>query len=143
MADRVLRHGDMAVFEPNFGAATVVVRPGTLTGSGPAAVGGRKACVAGDEGRLTVPGCAYTTASHTVPGLGTLSIRALAADQQATRTTTGGSSVLLVGSRFTATFGVQVPAQQPQPTGPPIPDPTPQYSGSGRFAGTNSTVRAG
>ena len=69
---------------------------------------------------------------------GTLKIAALAGDQQAKKTNTGGKAVLLKGGNFTAKFEVQSPAQQPPPgPGSPIPDATPQYSGNGMFITTN------
>ena len=139
--DYVLIDGDLVSFEPAFGAATVVVAPGTLRGSGPATVGGRPVCVVGDEANVSVPGCVYTTPSHLIPGVGTLSVSALAGDQQAGKTRTGSASMILVGSQFTAAFSVQTPAQQPTPSGPPVPDPSPQYSGQGRFITANTKLR--
>ena len=136
MPDFILIEGDLANFLPNFGAAVVVVQPGDLKGSGPATLNGKKLCVDGDEKNVSVPGCSYVTAQHTIPGVGTLKIDALAADQKAQKTATGGKLVLLKGSSFTAKFEVQSPAQQPTPTGP-VPDATPQYSGSGTFTTTN------
>lgn len=138
MTDYILLHGDKANFLPNFGPATVVVRPGDLQGSGPATLNGKKLCVDGDEKQLSVPGCMYFTPQYSIPGTGTLKIASLAGNQKATKTKTGGKAVLLKGGNFTARFEVQSPAQQP-PSGPgsPIPDPTPQYSGSGMFITTN------
>jgi len=140
MADYVLVDGDTATFSPAFGAATVVVQPGTLRGTGPATLGGKKLCVAGDEGSVSVPGCAYLTPSHPIPGAGTLEISALAGDQTAAKPATGGAPTLLVGSSFTAAFVVQSPATQPTPSGP-VPDPTPRYSGSGTFVTANAKLR--
>lgn len=137
MADFVLMEGDKAIFLPNFGVAVVVVRPGDLRGSGPATLNGKKLCVDGDEKNLQVPGCVYTTPQYSIPGTGTLKIAALAGNQKATKTRTGGKAVLLKGGSFTASFEVQSPAQQPAPPGPPIPDATPKYSGSGLFITTN------
>lgn len=139
--DYVLIDGDMAIFQPAFGAATVVVQPGTLTASGPATLLGKKKCVVGDESSVSVKGCMYTTASHPIPGTGTLEIAALAGDQQATKSNTGGKKLMLVGSNFTARFSVQSPAQQPAPPGPNVPDATPQYSGQGSFVTTNTKFR--
>ena len=139
MADYVLIDGDQAIFMPVFGAAMVIVQAGALEASGPATVGGKKWCVDGDEGSVSVKGCVYTTSSHSIPGTGTLEISALASDQVATKTANGGKAALLVGSSFTAKFSVQSPAQQP--SSPPIPDPTPEYSGSGTFVTTNSKLR--
>jgi hypothetical protein len=96
-------------------------------------------CISGDESSVSVEGCNYTTATHTTPGVGTLSISALASDQVATKTSTGGTKVMLVGSSFTAAFAVQTPAQQP--SSPPVPDPMPRYSGTGTFTTTNTKFK--
>jgi hypothetical protein len=141
MADYVLIDGDKAMFSPSFGAATVVVQPGTLTASGPATVGGKKMCIDGDEKSVSVAGCSYVTASHPIPGTGTLEIASLAGDQKASITRTGDTKVMLVGSSFTAKFSVQGPAKQPTSAGP-VPDPSPQYSGTGTFVTTNAKFRA-
>lgn len=140
MSDYLLIDGDKAIFTPSFGAATVVVQPGTLTASGPATVNGKKVCVAGDEKSVSVPGCSYMTPTHSIPGTGTLEVSSLAGDQTATKTRSGGTLVLLVGSSFTAAFVVQSPAQQPTSAGP-VPDPTPRYAGSGSFVTTNTKFR--
>lgn len=143
MSDYVLIDGDQALFLPAFGAAIVVVKPGRLTGSGPLKIGGKRACVSGDEGSVSVPGCPYTAPPFVIPGTGTLEISALAGDQLAPTSKTGGTKLMVKGSNFTAKFSVQAPAMQPAPPGPPVPDPTPQYSGSGSFLTTNATVKAG
>ncbi|HZF48940.1 MAG TPA: hypothetical protein VE093_09840 [Polyangiaceae bacterium] len=138
MEDFILVEGDKANFLPMFGAAIVVPQPGTLEGSGPMTLKGKKVCVEGDEGKLSVAGCMYMTPQFSIPGTGTLKIASLAGDQKAQKTKTGGKAVLLKGRQFTAKFEVQSPAQQPPPgPGPPIPDPTPQYSGNGMFVTTN------
>lgn len=139
MPDFILIEGDKANFLPNFGAAVVVVQPGTLQGSGPATLNGKKLCVDGDEKNVSVPGCMYMTPQYSIPGTGTLKIDALAANQKAKKTNTGSKAVLLKGGQFTAKFEVQSPAQQPPPgPGSPIPDATPQYSGQGMFITTNT-----
>jgi hypothetical protein len=137
MADFILVEGDKANFLPSFGAAIVVVKPGDLKGSGPATLNGKKICVEGDEKNVSVPGCMYMTPQYSIPGSGTLKIAALAGNQKAKKTNTGGKPVLLKGGNFTARFEVQNPAKQPAPLGPPIPDATPQYSGNGMFITTN------
>ena len=137
MADFILMEGDQVMFLPAFAPATVVVLPGKLEGSGPATIGGKKICVDGDEAKVSVAGCTYMTPQCPIPGAGTLKISALAGDQMATKTKTGGKAVLLKGGTFTAKFEVQSPAQQPAPPGPPVPDATTQYSGSGMFITTN------
>lgn len=142
MPDSILIDGDKAMFMPNFGAAVVVVQPGDLKGSGPGTITGKKICVDGDEKKVSVPGCTYMTPQYSIPGVGTLAIDALAGDQKATKTNTGGKAVLLKGGNFTAKFSVQTPAQQPPPgPGAPIPDGTPQYSGNGMFVTTNLLVK--
>ena len=142
MPDFILVDGDKANFLPSFGAAIVVVQPGDLKGSGPATLNGKKICVAGDEKDVSVPGCTYMTPQYSIPGTGTLKISALAGDQKAKKTKTGGKAVLLKGGAFTAKFEVQSPAKQPPPgPGSPIPDATPQYSGKGMFVTTNSTFQ--
>ena len=143
MADFILLEGDKANFLPNFGAAIVVVQPGDMKGSGPGTLNGKKVCVDGDEKNVSVPGCTYMTPQYSIPGTGTLKISALAGNQKATKTNTGSKAVLLKGSTFTAKFEVQSPAKQPPPgPGAPIPDSTPQYSGSGMFITTNAKFQA-
>lgn len=142
MADHVLIDGDQAIFDVGFGAATVTVLPGVLVASGPATLGKRRLCVVGDEASVSVPGCMYVTGQHTIPGVGTLEIAGLAGDQQARKSKTGKTALMLVGSKFTARFSVNTPAQQPPPgPGSPIPDGTPQYSGTGSFVTANTKFR--
>jgi hypothetical protein len=142
MEDLILIDGDQVIFLPPFGAAVVVPQPGKLEGSGPATLKGKKLCVEGDEGKVSVPGCMYMTPQYCIPGTGTLKIDALAGDQKAKKTNTGGKVVLLKGKQFTAKFEVQGPAMQPPPgPGPPIPDPTSQYSGNGMFVTTNTLFK--
>lgn len=143
MSDTVILDGDLALFLPVFGAATVVALPGRITGSGPPTLGGRAICIQGDESSVEVPGCMYMTPQYSIPGTGTLRIAALAGDQSAQKSRIGGQPMLLRGGRFTAKFQVQAPAQQPPPgTAPPIPDSTPEYSGSGSFIATNLKLTA-
>jgi len=136
MADYIVIDGDTAQFLPAFGAAMVVVQPGTMQGSGPATLNGKALCIEGDEGNVSVPGCMYMTPQYSIPGVGTLSIDALANDQIATKTQTGGTALLLKGGQFNAKFEVQSPAQQP--ASPPVPDATPSYSGNGMFISNNT-----
>jgi hypothetical protein len=141
MSDTILIDGDQAIFLPAFTPAVVVVQPGKLTGSGPATIGGKKIAVDGDEAQVSVPGCTYMTAVYPIPGTGTLKIAALASDQKAQHTQTGGKPMLLKGGQFDAKFEVQSPAQQPTASGP-VPDATPQYTGKGLFVSTNMTRKA-
>ena len=139
MADFILMEGDQVIFMPAFTPAIVVVQPGKLEGSGPATIGGKKICVVGDESKVAVAGCTYMTPQYSIPGTGTLKISALAGNQKATKTQTGGKKVMLKGGNFTAAFEVESPAQQPPPgPGSPIPDAKPKYSGNGMFVTTNA-----
>jgi hypothetical protein len=146
MADYIILEGDMAVFIPAFGAANVVVRPGTMQATGQTSLSGKKICLQGDENKLVVPGCVYMTPQYIIPGVGTLKISALGGNQTSKKTKSGGKAIILKGSTFTAKFEVQTPAQDPTPTytgGSPIPDATPEYSGSGNFLSTNMKFTAG
>jgi hypothetical protein len=143
----VLIDGDTVNFDASFLAgpitATVTVQPGKLTASGPATLGNKKLCVVGDEKSVKVPGCSYVTNMHPTSGVGTLEIAALAGDQQASKTSTGGVKLMLVGSKFTAKFTVTQPAQLPQPAPKPPQLDTPQqvYMGTGSFQTTNTKLR--
>lgn len=144
MANFILITGDTVVFKPTFGAATVTVAPGTLSGTGQAKIAGQAVCIEGDESAVTVPGCAYISGAYVTPGTGTLSIAALAGDQIAQKTNCSSKRVLLKGGEFSAKFAVTSPAMQPPPgPGSPVPDPNSQYSGSGSFVATNATVKGG
>lgn len=142
MSDFLIKDGDMAMFLPAFGAALVVVRPGTITGSGPATAAGSAVCLEGDESSVSVPGCMYVAPPYVIPGTGTLQIDQLAGDQLTQTVAAGGKKCIIKGSLFTAKFTVASPAQQPQASGP-IPDATANYSGQGQFVTTNTSVKAG
>jgi hypothetical protein len=139
--DYVLIDADQALFEPMFGAAMVVVRPGRLRGSGPATLNGKRICVVGDEASATVSGCPYCSGAYPIPGTGSLEVASLAGDQRTRTIQSGGQQLLLVGQAFTARFRVESPAQQPTATGS-IPDPIAEYTGQGRFLTTNRILRA-
>lgn len=140
MTDFILITGDKAMFNQTFGQAIITVSPGDLIGTGKAKINGKLICVDGDERKVTVPGCTYTTAQHTIPGTGMLFIQSLSGDQTAKKTKSGGKPVLLKGGQFNAKFTVLVPAQKPS-TPSPIPDTTLQYSGTGTFMTTNIKVK--
>jgi hypothetical protein len=140
MADLILITGDQAMFNSSFGQAIVTVRPGNLIGTGKDKIHGQLVCVDGDEKKVTVPGCSYTTPQYTIPGVGMLLIESLATNQKAQKTKSKGKPVLLKGGEFKAKFTVLIPAQQPS-TFNPIPDNTPQYSGNGTFISMNIKVK--
>jgi hypothetical protein len=133
----ILVDGDQVIFRRCFGVADVTPRPGKLKASGPGTLKGKKLCVVGDEKKVAVPGCMYRTIEYVIDGTGTLTIAALAPDQQAKKTSTGGKAVLLEGTAFDAKLEVQVPAQRPDGTGKLIPDPIRAYSGKGVFKTKN------
>jgi Contractile injection system spike tip protein len=142
MTDFILIDNDVVNFLPAFGAATVVVLPGNIKGSGPATLNGQKLCVDGDEKQVQVTGCLYVSPPYVIPGTGTLKIDALSSNQKASKTNTGNKAVLLKGSQFDAKFEVQSPAQQPPPgPGSPIPDSMTQYKGKGMFVTTNMKLQ--
>ena len=139
MADFILVDGDTVMFIPIFSPAMVVPLPGKLKGSAPATISGKKICVLGDETKVEVKGCVYMTPQYIIPGSGTLKIKALAGNQKASKTRSGGKAVLLKGSTFSAEFQVQMKAQQPTPGGP-VPDTMSSYSGKGMFIPSNFKV---
>lgn len=142
MADKILIHGDSAAFQSAFGAASVTVLPGTLKGTGAVKIGGKPVCVVGDEASVVVAGCAYITTTHTIPGAGTLKVKALAGAHEGKKTTRDGAAVLLLGAQFDAVFEVTTPAQEPPKGGtPPQPDTAPSYDGKGEFVAGNDRVK--
>jgi hypothetical protein len=140
MADFVLVEGDQVIFLPTFGPAQVLVQPGRLRATGPT-LEKKRACVEADARDVAVVGCPYVTATHSIPGVGTLKIDRLAPDQTS-RTKYEGWRVLLRGSRFVARFEVQTPALSPSPASPPLPDPMRRYLGSGTFLSANWSLRS-
>ncbi|MCW6037558.1 hypothetical protein K4A83_14920 [Spirulina subsalsa FACHB-351] len=140
MSDFILTTGDLAMFNPTFGAAIVTVRPGNLSGTGKMKINQKLVCIDGDEKTVIVPGCPYMTPVYNIPGVGILSIASLAPNQKALRVKSNHKPVLLKGGTFNAKFQVLVPAQQPTPGGP-VPDATPQYAGTGSFVTTNFRVK--
>lgn len=143
MLDLVIIDSDLAMFSPAFGMAIVIVRPGKLAGTGKSTVNGKRICLEGDEKKLEVPGCMYTTPQYIIPGIGTLKIDALGGDQLSKNVKDSDKGIILKGSMFTAKFEVQSPAQDPSVApAPPQPDSTSSYSGQGNFITTNTKVKA-
>ncbi len=140
--DQIIRTGDQAQFNPTFGAAILLAPAiGIITSSVPTVFAVRmNACVQGDEATVVVPGIPYMSGSFVTPGVCTLTIMALGADQTSMRTKIGGKPVIVKGTTFTAKMQVIAPAMQPNPPAPPIPDPVPMNTGTGMFITTNATV---
>lgn len=140
--DQIIRTGDQAQFNPTFGAAILMAPAiGIITGSAPMVnAAGMQVCVQGDESSVVVPGIPYISGSFVTPGVCTLTIQMLGADQTSKKTRVGGRPVILKGTTFTAKMQVMSPAMQPNPPAPPIPDPVPMNMGTGMFITTNVTV---
>ncbi|MBD2729683.1 hypothetical protein H6G96_26045 [Nostoc sp. FACHB-892] len=140
MLNYILTSGDRAMFNPIFGKATVIVPAAgvVLTGTGIPKVNNKEICIVGDEKRVIVPPCSYTSPPHITPGIGTLSIESLAANQIAIKVKSKRIAVLLKGTTFIAKFQVTTPAQTPTP---PQPDLILQYFGTGYFTTTNMKVK--
>lgn len=133
--DYVLIDGDTVTyigFPP-----TIVVLPGKLTATGPATLTDKKVCIEGDEASGKVDNVPYSMPPF-VGGTGTLEIVALGGDQKATKTKSGDTPMLLLGSVFTARFKVVSQAKNPADGSP---DTTPEYPGQGKFITTNSKFR--
>jgi hypothetical protein len=140
MADFVLVDGDQVIFLPTFGPAQVLVQPGRIRATGPT-LESRRVCVEADARDVAVAGCSYVTATHSIPGVGTLKIDRLA-PEQTSRSKYEGWRVLLRGRLFVARFEVQTPAHSPSPVSPPLPDPMRRYLGSGSFLSNNWSLRS-
>ncbi|MCC5604903.1 hypothetical protein [Nostoc favosum] len=113
MLDSILTSGDRAMFNPTFGKATVIVPAAgvVLTGTGIPTVKNKKICIVGDEKKVIVPRCSYTSPPNITPGIGTLFIESLAANQKARKVKSKRTAVLLKGTTFIAKFQVTTPAQ--------------------------------
>ena len=127
------------MFEPAFGPAMVVVKPGEMKGAGKKKgnVKGVEICVVGDEKKVKVPGCLYTAGAFSVPGTGSLFIKMLQPDQKAMKVKVGGKPAILKGKKFIAEFKVLSPALTPPPANQA--DPLKSYLGNGAFVSTNVT----
>jgi len=141
-SDTIILDGDKVIFDPIYGVASVVVKPGTIKASGKSTVQGKKVAVAGDEGNVEVSGCTYMSAAFPVPGTGILKIAALGADQLTKKTKSGNKSMMLKGSLFIAKFEVQSPAKFIPPASAPVSDPTPFYMGTGKLMPSKDKVKA-
>ncbi len=139
MSNLVVIDGDALIFETNFGANIVTpAAPCLIQGSGEADITNKKICVLGDESKVSIA-ATYTKSTHTTPGTGTITIAALAADQQAVFVT-ARTAVIVVGSQFTARFTPSAPAMDPQ--GKPDPNMGPTQ-GTGTFINSQTLVTAG
>ena len=133
----VIVHGDMIQVTINPPAVVPqLMAPVALVATGFATIDGKAVCIEGDElpPSLKAP-LQYMSPPFVTPGMGKLSVTLASANKSATAAD-DGKVMLLKGQTFQAKFEVQVPAQQPSPTGP-VPDPTPSYTGTAQFITTN------
>jgi len=140
--DQIIRTGDQVQFNPTFGAAVLIAPAITvITGSAMTVTASKmEACVLGDEKKVILPGIPYISGSFVIPGVCTLTIQQLGADQTSMKTTVAGKPVIVKGTTFTAKMQVMSPAMQPNPPAPPVPDPVPINIGTGMFITNNMTV---
>jgi len=153
--DTLLIDGDVVLFDPIFIPensapipATVMVRPTKIEASGKTIVKGQKVCVEGDETKVLVTNCNYTSAAFPIPGFGDLKIKSLTANQTTQKSKSqsesegGIKTMLLRGTVFNAHFEVKSPAQLPIPGSAPKKDDATLYKGTGKFIPVNSTIKA-
>lgn len=139
MSNLVVIDGDALKFETNFGANIVTpTAPCLIQGSGEADITNKKICVLGDESKVSIA-ATYIKSTHPTPGTGTITIAALASDQQAVFVT-ARTAVIVVGSQFTVRFTPSSPAIDPQ--GKPDPNMGPAQ-GTGTFINSQTFVTAG
>lgn len=139
MSEWVVISGDIVKFDPVFGDRTVISPPTTISGTGKASINNRKICIEGDEQRVRVMNVPYTTASHSVPGTGTLTIMTLDASQKAKKTVCT-QVVIIEGQKFKAQFLPTQPALTPPPAS--SPDLSTPSMGTGSFKTTQRSVKA-
>lgn len=143
MSSPVVIDGDALNFETKFGAN--IVTPPVLCqiqGSGEADITNKKICVLGDESKVSIE-ASYTKSTHPTPGMGIITIVALAADQQA-MFVTAGNTVIVVGnnSKFTACFTPTPSSPAMDPNGNPDLNLEPTQ-GTGTFINSQTFVTAG
>ncbi len=140
MNDWVVIHGDIVKFDQVFGNRTVIPPPTTISGTGKATISNKKMCIKGDEKQVKLMNVPYTTASHSIPGTGTITISALDTSQEAKKTVCG-QAVIIKGQKFKAQFLPDQPAKTPPPAS--APDPSTPSMGTGSFNTSQQSVKAG
>lgn len=140
MSNLVVIDGDALTFNPQFGAVTITPPPQPrISGSGEVSIGGKKVCIVGDEEHVSFIVDYIKPPFVASAGKGTLTIKKLASDQQATFAT-APAPMILVGSQFTTQFQPTTPAQDPQRK--PDTDLN-AVTGVGTFINSQSFVTAG
>jgi len=138
-ASGILIDGDMVFFNPLQGAAIVAVQPGKIKASGKTKIKGKKVCIQGDETKVKVANCLYSTIAFPSPGQGTLKIESLASNQVSKKSNSGDTPLLLKGVVFNSKFEVTTPAKSADAL---VSDQTPFYQGKGQFIPNNNTIKA-
>lgn len=141
MMSAVIVDGDKMVFEPSFGDRIVIlVSPPIIHGTGHATIGGMKVCIKGDEANVKL-NATYTTSSHTTPGTGIVTIKALDSSQLASECNSAAALITKGQQKFTASFTPNAPATTPPDSSPDlVTDPS---DGKGEFMASQSWVNAG
>ncbi|SNR16925.1 hypothetical protein [Tenacibaculum jejuense] len=140
--DNIIIDGDTVQFNPLQGMAIVAVKPGEIKASGKTKIKGKKVCIQGDELKVVVAQCTYTTPSFPEAGIGNLKIDSLNSNQNTSKSSSGNKPLLLAGMVFRSKFEVMSPAKLTVPGSAPVLDTTPFYNGTGRFIASNTTIKA-
>ncbi|HEM7566969.1 TPA: hypothetical protein U2J78_004827 [Serratia marcescens] len=140
MSNLVVIDGDALIFNPQLDAITITPPPQPqIRGSGEVSIEGKKVCIVGDEEQVSFTVDYIRPPFVAAPGKGTLTIKALASDQQAAFAT-APAPMILVGSQFTTQFQPTTPAQDPQ--GKPDRN-LKAVTGVGTFINSQTFVTAG
>ena len=142
MNNQVVIDGDTLKFEIDFGVLTITPPAplqSRISGSGEASIEGKKVCIVGDEEQVSFTVEYIKPPFVASPGKGTLTITALASDQQAAFAT-APAPIIVVGSQFTTQFQPTTPAKDPQ--GNPDTDLN-AVTGVGTFINSQTFVTAG
>jgi len=138
-SDILIIDGDTVQFNPLQGLAAVVVKPGKIKASGKTKIKGKKICVQGDEAKVEVTNCLYSTPSFPIPGKGVLKIASLAPNQLTKKSKSNNKPMLLKGAVFKTKFEIKSPAKSADGT---LSDPLPFYNGVGKFIPSNNNIKA-
>lgn len=141
MSAKLVVTGDTAELPANcFKGALTDALSIPITGSAKFKVGGKLACVLGDE-QSVVLACTYSTAAFTTKGAGTVTIQALAATQQS-QVARSTKVALLAQGPFIAQLQVTAPASVVNAAGVLQTDPLTLYVGQGEFKTQNEKASA-
>jgi hypothetical protein len=142
MSAPIVLTGDTAEFPADCFPGATLVAPvsAPMAGSAKFKVGNLAACIAGDEGKVSMP-CQYTTPAFSTPGAGTVTIDSLIPPQNSGVATSSKTAAILATGKFVAKLAVSKPAQLDTPTGPQL-DPLTSYTGTGEFKTSNKKATA-